>query len=145
MLWGASCRVRPFARLTAQRFEPLAFTRPPLHCPTRSPTRPPAPAPQLTALKMKRVPTLSVPTWLGALSQLRYLLWDPALPAESECACGGQGSSEWPSRAQGLGCAWRQVGQAAGARLHRHRRTSRLPAAKPLQSPCRRGCTRSRT
>lgn len=34
---------------------------------------------------MKRTPMLSVPMWLGALTHLRYLLWDPALPADSEC------------------------------------------------------------
>lgn len=28
---------------------------------------------------------LSVPTWLGALTGLRYLLWDPALPADTQC------------------------------------------------------------
>ncbi|PRW58407.1 nuclear pore complex NUP50A-like isoform X1 [Chlorella sorokiniana] len=39
---------------------------------------------QLTSLKFKRYPVLSVPTWLGALTGLRYLLWDPALPADTE-------------------------------------------------------------
>lgn len=42
-------------------------------------------AAQLTSLKLKRYPMLSVPTWLGALTGLRYLLWDPALPADTQC------------------------------------------------------------
>ena len=40
---------------------------------------------QLTSLKMKRTPMASVPSWLGELTQLRFLLWDPALPADIEC------------------------------------------------------------
>ncbi|KAI7844570.1 hypothetical protein COHA_001928 [Chlorella ohadii] len=42
--------------------------------------------PQLTSLKLKRYPMLSVPTWLGSLTGLRYLLWDPALPADTQYA-----------------------------------------------------------
>lgn len=45
----------------------------------------PVPCVQLTSLKLKRYPMLSVPSWLGALAGLRYLLWDPALPADSQC------------------------------------------------------------
>ncbi|PSC76901.1 Leucine-rich repeat-containing 40 [Micractinium conductrix] len=41
---------------------------------------------QLTALKLKRYPVTGVPTFLGALTQLHYLLWDPALPADTPYA-----------------------------------------------------------
>ena len=46
---------------------------------------------QLTALKMKRLPVVAEPQFLGALTQLRYLLWDPALPADTRCEKPGGG------------------------------------------------------
>ena len=50
----------------------------------------PVPRPQLTALKLKRYPVTGVPTFLGALTQLHYLLWDPALPADTPCERGAR-------------------------------------------------------
>jgi hypothetical protein len=40
---------------------------------------------QLTTLKMKRVPMVCEPPFLAPLTQLRYLLWDPVLPADAIC------------------------------------------------------------
>lgn len=79
----------------------------PLHC--RHPNVRPStrsflstpPPPQLTSLKLKRYPVLSVPGWLGSLTQLRYLLWDPALPADKPYS--------WPPGLEGLTnlrCLW---------------------------------------
>lgn len=42
--------------------------------------------PQLTALKLKRYPATAVPSF-ASLTNLRFLLWDPALPADATCEC----------------------------------------------------------
>lgn len=52
----------------------------------RTGPHPPTPHTQLTALKLMRYPATSVPS-LASLTNLRHLLWDPALPADEPCEC----------------------------------------------------------
>ena len=60
---------------------------PPTACPQSAlcARLPPTLPVQLTSLKLKRIPMVATPSWLGALTQLRNLLWDPALPADHDC------------------------------------------------------------